>query len=284
MQTRRIEVAGLGLQVLEGGPPDGRPLLLVHGWGGAKEDFGDHLDALGELGWHAVAPDLRGHGESDKPEGEEAYSLRIFAGDVVGLSKALGWRRFVLVGHSMGGMVAQRVAIDATSHLAGLVLMDTSHGAPDGVEPELAGMAREIVSKGGMELLVEVQREMAGPLDTEAHLRLVETRPGYREFGERKTLNSSPDMWLSMLDEILGQDDRLASLAGVAVPTLVIVGDQDTPFLGQSEAMVGAMPEAHLAVIPDAGHSPQFENPDAWFEVVTSFLYRISTRLDVPVA
>ena len=54
----------------------GRPLVLVHGFTGAKEDFTEWLDPLAELGWHAVALDQRGHGESHKPHDEAAYSLR----------------------------------------------------------------------------------------------------------------------------------------------------------------------------------------------------------------
>jgi pimeloyl-ACP methyl ester carboxylesterase len=58
----------------------------------------------------------------------------------------------------------------------------------------------------------------------------------------------------------------------VSVPTLVLVGEQDTPFLADSERMAKTIPGATFAVIPDAGHSPQFENPDAWWDAVSSFL------------
>jgi pimeloyl-ACP methyl ester carboxylesterase len=79
----------------------GRPLLLVHGFTGAKEDFTDFLDPLAARGWHAVAPDLRGHGASSKPDDEAGYSLAIFAGDLARLVGALGWDGCVLLGHSM---------------------------------------------------------------------------------------------------------------------------------------------------------------------------------------
>ena len=58
----------------------------------------------------------------------------------------------------------------------------------------------------------------------------------------------------------------------VAAPTLVLVGDQDTPFLPGSKAIADAIPGARLAVIPDVGHSPQFENPAAWHSVLRDFL------------
>src|SRR5437588_5792235 len=106
----RVQVGDVDLAVASAGE-GGRPLLLVHGFTGAKEDFTEWLPALAERGWHAVAPDLRGHGRSSHPEAETDYSLSAFAVDVVGLADALRWDRFVLLGHSMGGMIAQHVAV-----------------------------------------------------------------------------------------------------------------------------------------------------------------------------
>ena len=273
MKTRRLTAGDVELEVLEAGA-GGRPLMLVHGFTGAKEDFADHLDQLGGLGWHAVAPDNRGHGGSDHPAGTGAYSLAIFAADVVALADQLGWERFVLLGHSMGGMIAQVVAVDYGARLDGLVLMDTSHAAPDGVDPEAIELGKKIVAENGMATLVELQRDRDSELDTPANRRVMAERPGYVEFGEAKMLASSPDMWIAMVDEMLGQGDRLEGLAGVTVPTLVIVGEQDTPFIAHSERMAATIPGAQLVVLPDAGHSPQFENPDAWWKALTGFLSR----------
>jgi pimeloyl-ACP methyl ester carboxylesterase len=66
--------------------------------------------------------------------------------------------------------------------------------------------------------------------------------------------------------------DTLPSLGTVSVPTLVIVGEEDGPFLKPARAMAEAIPGAVLVVIPDAGHSPQFENPMVWWEAVHGFL------------
>ena len=70
-------------------------------------------------------------------------------------------------------------------------------------------------------------------------------------------------MYAAMLaGELLGASDRLDALATLPMPTLVIVGEQDTPFLAPSRAMADAIPDADLVVVPDAGHSPQFEAPE----------------------
>lgn len=273
MERRRLELAsGLRVALLEAGAAPGRPLLLAHGFTGAKEDFGDHLEDLAARGWHCVAPDLRGHGGSDQPAGRQSYGLRIFAGDILALADRLGWERFTLLGHSMGGMAAQQVALDAGHRLEGLVLMNTSHGPPDGIDPALVELGKSMVATGGMALLVEASRGHRGALGTPAHERLLASRPGYREFGEAKSLACSSEMWMAMVDELLHQPDRLDALAGLSVPTLVLVGGHDASFLAHSRRMAAAIPGAKLVVLPDAGHSPQFESPRAWLEAVVSFL------------
>ena len=187
MRTRRIilPTAGPGpieLEVAEAAPAggSGRPLLLTHGYCGAKEDFTGFLELLAALGWHVVVPDLRGHGGSARPEGQTSYSLELFGADLRALADALGWTSFVLLGHSMGGMVAQVLALTAPQRLAGLVLMDTGHGSPEGFDPALVEAARELVAAAGLAPLVEMLRDMEDPLTSPAHERLCEIRPGYR--------------------------------------------------------------------------------------------------------
>jgi pimeloyl-ACP methyl ester carboxylesterase len=276
METRRVDVGELTLEVLEAGS-GGRPLLLVHGFTGAKEDFADHIDGLAASGWHVVAPDQRGHGASDDPPGESSYSLAVYAQDLVRLLDALGWPSSVVLGHSMGGMVVQELALAAPARVRALVLMDTSHGPVEGIDPAAAELGRSVVREGGIRLLVELQRDRESPLDTPANQRLLRERPGWAEYGERNTLACCDDMWVAMSRELLEQTDRLDRLASsVRVPTLVIVGEQDTPFIADSERMAKAIPGARLEVIADAGHSPQFENPSAWWSVMTTFLQEVA--------
>lgn len=278
MDVRRVSLAtGIEVSLLEAGT-GGRPLLLIHGFTGAKEDFADHADVLAADGWHVVAPDLRGHGASDQPAGLYAYTLKTFATDVLAVADALGWDRFALLGHSMGGMVVQVAALEAPERLVGLVLMDTTHGPLGGIDPDGIELGKSVVEQGGMAALVEAQRDRAGDLATAADQRLRETRPGYIEFGENKSRACSGDMWRAMIDEIVfTQPDRLADLAGLAVPTLVIVGEQDQPFLSHADAMAATIPSVQRATISDAGHSPQFENPDEWYGVLSSFLAGLPT-------
>ncbi len=280
MTTRTITVQGAGgpleLHIAEAGA-GGRPLLLLHGFTGAKEDFTDWLEPLAELGWHAVAPDQRGHGESPKPDDRAAYSFDVFATDLLGLLDALGWDRAVVLGHSMGGMVLQIAWSRAPERFAALVLMDTSHRPLRGLDESVLQLAAQIALEQGMQALMEAQAVVAGP-PSPAHQRLLDTVPGYGDFSDRKLLTASPHMYAAMLPAIIGTADpadRLEDLRAVTVPTLVIVGEEDTPFLKPSARMADAIPGAELATIPDAAHSPQFENAEAWWKALSTFLERL---------
>jgi 3-oxoadipate enol-lactonase len=259
---------GVALEVTDAG--GGPVLLLVHGFGGAKEDFADHVDALAER-HRVVTFDHRGHGESDKPPDVTDYSLDRMATDVLGVADALGVGGFRLVGYSMGGMVARRVVLARPERIEALVLMDTSPGPVPGLDPDLVELAAGIALDEGKDVLKPLL-DAAGTLDTPAYLRVLAERPGYREFGERKWDALSGVMWGTMAREIVHQPDQLALLAGVRCPTLLIVGEQDESFVAPSHAMAVTIPGAELVVVRDAGHSPQFENPTEWFDALDGFL------------
>lgn len=262
----------LDLVVAERGE-GGRPLLVLHGFTGAKEDFADHLEAFAGEGWHVVAPDHRGHGESPKPPGEDQYSIDHFVQDTLSLADALGWDRFGLLGHSMGGMIAQQLTLDAPDRVEALILMDTHHGSPDSLDPEMIALGVAVAREQGMAALAELLASMeGGPLDTAANQRLIRERPERREQSGRNTRVCSADMFVAMAHQLLDQEDRLERLSEITAPTLVLVGEEDVPFLAPSEAMARVIPAAELRVISSGGHSPQLEAPDAWWEAVSGFL------------
>ena len=268
--VREVAVGDGTLSILEAGS-GGRPLLLVHGFTGAKEDFGDWIDAFAAQGWWVVAPDLRGHGASHQPAEEDAYSLALFAAEVEALVDELGWDRFALLGHSMGGMIAQVLAIDRPARLTRLVLMDTHHGPLEGLDPEVVAIGMDVLRSQGLPALLELLDAMSAER-APADVRVRTTRPGYVEWNERKLASSSPAMYAAMATELVNRPDRLPDLARVAVPTRVVVGEQDQPFLEAARRMADTIEGADLVVIADAAHSPQFENPDAWWEAVSTFL------------
>ncbi len=273
MQTRHLTVDGVDLSLAEAGTDQPKRIVVLHGFAGAKEDFTEWLDRLAAEGWHAVAYDQRGHGESGHPSGEEAFSLQILEDDLAVVADSLGWDRFVLLGHSMGGMVAQLFALHHPDRLQGLILMGTSHGPPDGIQAEMVALGQEIVGDGGTPALLQAQKDFGiAPLETVAHRNLVARRPEYLEFCDRKTLVCSPEMWIAMAGEMLSQPDRLEALEKLVVPTLVLVGSFDDAFLQPCGNLAGAIPNCDFTVIYGAGHSPQFETPDEWWAAVSGFL------------
>jgi pimeloyl-ACP methyl ester carboxylesterase len=262
-----VEVAG-----------SGPGLLLVHGHGGAKEDFADHVERLARS--HTVVTfDHRGHGASGHPSDAGAYSLARLRADTWAVADAVGLDRFRVLGHSMGGMVVRRMPLEQPERIEALVLMDTSGARIPVLVPELVEAAAEIGFTQGKDVLREVL-VAAGTLDTPPYRRMLVQRPGYAEFDARKWDDTSIIAWGTLAVEIANQDDDLPSLRDVSCPTLVIVGAQDAPFLDASRALAAAIPDAQLAVIPDGGHSPQFEAPAAWIAALEGFL----AGLPAPVA
>ena len=274
MKVETIDLPTGSYEIAVAGP-GGRPLLLIHGFTGAKEDFADFIDPFADRGFHVVAPDLRGHGGSVQPADEAAYSLALMAQDVLALADGLGWDGFSVVGHSMGGMVAQHVVLAAPRRVGALILMDTDHGTVSGIDPDLAALAIEVARSEGLAALAELQRQYDPPLATGPDARVRAERPGYVEFGERKFLSCSPAMYAAMAGELLGPADRLPALRGIATPTLVLVGEEDASFRDAAARMAAAIPGAELVVVPDAGHSPQFEAADVWWDAVSGFLERV---------
>jgi 3-oxoadipate enol-lactonase len=279
MTERQVTVGDVRLSLAEAGAGQ-RPLLLVHGFTGAKEDFTPWLEPLAEAGWHAVAPDLRGHGSSSQPPQEAAYSLSLMAGDLLGLADVLGWGHYVLLGHSMGGMIAQIMAGCSAGRLDALILMDTAHGPLRNLDPDLVQAAVSIVRDQGMDVFASILAEHQGPLSTPAHQRLLSGQPGYAEFCDRKLRATSPAMYAAMAPAFMTAADRLDDLRKLpgSLPVLVIVGEQDQPFLGSSRRMAADVGQACLEVIPDAGHSPQFENSQAWWHALATFLETLPPR------
>jgi pimeloyl-ACP methyl ester carboxylesterase len=267
---------GTSLEVRETGA--GPALLLVHGFGGAKEDFVDHVEALGER-HRVVIFDHRGHGESDGPEEVAAYTLDRLAADTLQVADALGIDRFRLLGHSMGGMVARRIVLEHPGRVDALVLMATSPGPVPGLDPELIELAASIAIEQGKDTLKPLLDD-AATLTTPSYERLLLERPGSQDFVDYKWAALSGVMWGAIARDIARQPDQIAELASVACPTLVIVGEQDEPFFAVSHDVAATIPGARLVTVPEAGHSPQFENSAVWFDAIDGFLRDVDAAAD----
>jgi 3-oxoadipate enol-lactonase len=246
-----------------------RTLVLVHGYGGSKEDFQDQL-LVWARAFRVVTFDHRGHGSSGHPPNESDYSIERLALDTLAVIDAHSSEPVVLLGHSLGGMIARRIVLAHPAKVGALVLMDTSPGPVPGIDPELASLAAQIIREQGMDVLKAVMDEMS-PLNNPAFDRLMVERPGFAEWQVVKWTSLEPAMYAALLVDIAGQPDQTAELAAVSCPTLIIVGQQDGAMLATSQTMADAIGHAEFVVIPDGGHSPQMENGPAYNAALEAF-------------
>ncbi len=192
------------------------------------------------------------------------------------LADALGFPHFAVLGHSMGGMLVQDLALRAPERVDALILMDTGHG-PLAVDPELVALGVAVARTEGIDVVADVMGASDdGPLTNDAYRRKIAEDPSYAERGDRNLRASSPAMFAAMLQQITTQDERLDRLGALTMPTLVVVGELDEPFREPSRRMAETIPGARLAVIPDGGHSPQFEAPAEWWLAVSGFLDEVA--------
>lgn len=124
--TRAIIANGLTFTVDEIGEGDAVALCL-HGFPEARIAWADHLPQLAKLGLRAVAPDMRGYGDTDRPPETSAYEVQHLIDDVAALFDALGAKRRILIGHDWGGVVAWQVALSARVPLDGLIILNAPH-------------------------------------------------------------------------------------------------------------------------------------------------------------
>jgi len=249
--TRSIELpTGLRLQYVEHGDPEGVPAVLLHGASDSWRSYELVLPQLPE--WiRAIAVTQRGHGDSSRPAA--GYRTRDFAADIAALLDALGIPQAVIVGHCMGGYVAQRFAIDYPGRTRSLVLVATRSTWYD--HPDIRAVA-EIVA--GLEDPVDpdfVREFQHGTLAQPVSPQYVETIVG-------ESLKLPARVWRSLFDDCLSPADHpAAELGRIGAPTLVLCGGRDSLALDQQEALAAAIPAAVLETYPEAGHALHWEEP-----------------------
>lgn len=129
VEHRYVTSNGLRFHVATAGPSDGRLILLLHGFPEHWYGWRHQIDPLAEAGFSVWAPDQRGYNLSDKPQGIAAYALPELAADVVGLVRAAGRERAIVVGHDWGGIVAWHLAAIMPETLERAVILNVPHPA-----------------------------------------------------------------------------------------------------------------------------------------------------------
>lgn len=263
---RRATVDGVDLVWEEHGAGE-RALVVVHGFTGSRADFADVSGALADLG-RLVLVDQRGHGDSANPG--RGYTLDRLAEDLLELLDRAGVARADLLGHSMGGMVALRVALRCPERVASLVLMDSAARGVEALEAMFVAAA-ESVRRRGIEPLVEAL--CRGPLSPED--RVIARREGEERFRaglERKLRALDPSAFVALAPLVARHEPIVARLGEIRCPTTVLVGEHDAPFLPLADELASGIAGARLVRIPGAGHSPQRSTREAWLAAVREHL------------
>lgn len=273
---KRVCVGSIEMGYEEQGVGD-RPFVLVHGFTGSRDDFADVLGGLAEKG-RTITIDQRGHGESTNTGRPKDYNFDIAVTDLLGFLDALAIDRCDLLGHSMGGMVAIRFVLAHPGRVASLILMDTSPSPIKLMPVAMMQAGAKVGREQGMGALFEIMRAGAANDPNRAPaMRRSEQEMGAERYWKRistKIEAMDPEAmhaWAAILADHHPAIDRLAE---IRCPTLVIVGEQDAPFLAPSRSMADEIGDATLSIVPGAAHSPQLENPKAWLEAIRAHLDR----------
>ena len=232
----------------------GDPLVLVHGYTGDVSDWERQLEAFAAT-HRVLAMDHRGHGRSGAPRDRESYTVERMASDVEALAAQAGFDRYHLVGHSLGGMVAQEIALRSGERLLSLTLEDTLHDFAIGrSEPvrRLFDARLRLAEEQGMAAVARLPRRPARPTTRRERFEQEQARLA------RMAIDGFVGGWQALC-RWPGTRERAHA---IRTPTLVIHGELDGPVISGSRWLAGAIPGARLEIVPEAGHSPQLERPE----------------------
>lgn len=253
--SERIDIGDRTLHVVRRGT--GEPLLLIQGMSGTHASWGDAFLAGLEQDFATISYDHRGIGRSDPAP--DPFSISDLARDAVALLDALGHERAHVLGISMGGMVAQELALQHPERVRTLTLGCTYSGgegaamaAPETIQRLTAGMMsgdREQAIRAGFEVNLS-----EGFAAVEDH---------WAPFLEMATSTPASIATIMLQMQAISAHDTLERLAGIAHPTLVVHGDADLMLpVANAHLIAAAIPGARLEILEDVGHMFWWEQPE----------------------
>ena len=233
----------------------GRPLILGHGYGATRRMWSGQHAALGDR-YRLITWDIRGHGQTETPDDPAQYSTELTVADTRGLLKMLGVNRAVVGGLSLGGYMSLAFYLAHPEMVEALIICDSGPGYRN-VDARAAWNQR--AHQRAAEL------EARGLDGLGGRSREVREALGYHR--------SAQGLAHATRGMLAQQDSRVIDgLAGIHVPTLVVVGDRDEPFLAPCQHMAKKIPGARLEIIAGAGHSSNLDQPRAFDRVLLDFL------------
>lgn len=259
-----IQAGDVELYAVVKGPEEGPTVVFIHGFPVDHRMWEHQLRALPD-GYRAVAYDIRGLGRS--PVGDGQYTMELFTDDLFAVLDAVASDPVVACGLSMGGYVLGRALERNPGRFRAAVLADTRSTADDDETRLARAAAIAGVKQDGPTAYAEefVERVLAGAT--------LSRRPEIVEAVKQMIASNDPRGIAGAQLAMMSRTDTTAALAGLEIPVLVVVGEEDdlTPPKTARE-MAAPIPDGRLAVVPDAGHFSPLENPDAFNRILRDFL------------
>lgn len=261
-QTHTL-VSGVELHYATVGVPSPAALVFIHGWPDSWYSFARVLDSLPTSNY-SIALSLRGFGDSSVPD--DGYAIEQFAADTGTLLDHLGVSSLVCVGHSMGSLVAQRLAADRPDLTTGVVLIGGFVSLGDDLVAEIAEIVADLSDPVDEQFVREFQSStLAGLVPPEFFERLID-----------ESRKAPARVWRDAFRAII--ESRASDAAGrITVPTLLLWGDRDALVpRAEQESLQAAIARSELVVCEGSGHSPNWERPEWVAEKIATFAERLA--------
>ena len=231
----------------------GPPLLLTHGYSSTSEMWQGQITALSKHS-QLVVWDMRGHGRSDYPDDASAYSEALTVADMAALLDEVGADRAIVGGLSLGGYMSLAFYRAHPARVRALLIIDTGPGFKK-------DDAREAWNKRAHDTGDRFEREGLAGLTSGSRER---SGASHRD---------APGLARAARGMLTQRDARVIELLpDIKVPSLVVVGAEDAPFLAAADYMAAKIPAAKKVVIPAAGHVVNIDQPQAFIDAVLPFL------------
>ena len=282
---------GVTLNIQTGGPADGAPIVFLHGFPESHRTWREVLPLLADR-FRVIAPDQRGFGASDKPEGVAQYKAERVVEDLFALADALGLGRFTLVGHDWGGAVAWLAALRHRERLSRLVIVNAPHPlvfqksliddpAQRAASQYISAFRNPAMEQGiaAMGLETFFAKSFGGHADI-ARLSAAERQAYLDDWGAPGAMTAMLN-WYRASDIVvpaIGEDAAApawtqAPFPPVRVPTLVVWALRDTALLPvQLSGLHDLIPDLRLVTVPDAGHFVPWEQPATVAAAIRDFI------------
>jgi 3-oxoadipate enol-lactonase len=265
------KTAANGIQIAYQVTGQGPPLLLIAGVGYGAWFWHKVVRALAEH-LQVITFDNRGAGDSDKPDGP--YTVPMMAQDTAGLMDALDIRQAVVMGHSLGGFIAQELAVSRPDLVGKLILGATTHGGPK-VIPITPEALEVLLNREGdpVELVKRGIAVACAPGFAERQPQVVQECLGYRFGNPVPPAQYQAQVAAGAAMNALTDEQVSERLAGIQVPVLILFGEHDKVVPpGNADLLAKQIPDSTVKILPNAGHIYPLETPQATVQAILGFL------------